>query len=313
MPADTAVSRPPVSVVVVTYSPGQSLDDFLDTLSEASSATGIEIVLADNGSTDGSVERAATRPGVRLLRTGWNLGYGCAANLGVQASSAEFVLVANPDIQWRPGALDQLLEAAKRLPEGGAFGPLILTSQGAVYPSARALPSLLNGIGHALVGWWWASNPWTQAYRAENEELCEREAGWLSGSCLLLRREAFEAVKGFDPAYFMYFEDLDLGDRLVRAGWKNMYVPSAVVSHTRAHATSQHAARMAAEHHRSAWLYLSRRYSGIRWLPLRIALRVGLATRSMFARAVPRIAAGAGAQRQWLGDDEAGTGDGAAL
>lgn len=289
-------SLEPIAVVVVTYSPGTALETFLDTLGSATNSP-LDIVLADNGSDDGSVEAAAQRPGVRLVRTGGNVGYGRAANIGVRETTSEFVVVANPDIEWEPGSLDALLSAARRWPRGGSFGPLIHTSEGAIYPSARALPSLGRGVGHALCGWWWPSNPWTAAYRLETEAPRERTAGWVSGSCLLLRRDAFDEVGGFDPGYFMYFEDLDLGDRLGKAGWQNIYVPSAVVLHTGGHATSRSAARMAAEHHRSAWRYLSGRYRGWRWLPVRIALRMGLALRSAVARRVPKVAAGAEAQR----------------
>ena len=104
-------------------------------------------------------------------------------------------------------------------------------------PERRALPSLGRGIGHALAGWWWPTNPWTAAYRQERGAPVEGRCGWLSGSALLVRREAFEAVGGFDPQYFMYFEDVDLCDRLARAGWSSIYVPSAVVEHTGGHAT----------------------------------------------------------------------------
>jgi N-acetylglucosaminyl-diphospho-decaprenol L-rhamnosyltransferase len=286
-----------IAVVTVTYSPGKSLSAFLDTLTTATNVP-IDVVLADNGSTDGSVEAAASRPGVRVVETGGNIGYGRAANAGVRHTTAEFVVVANPDIEWEPGALDELLAAARRWPNGASFGPLIHTPEGHIYPSARALPSLGRGIGHALFGWWWPSNPWTAAYRVEKEAPVERTAGWLSGSCLLLRRDAFEAVGGFDASYFMYFEDLDLGDRFASAGWQNVYAPAAVVSHVGGHATSRDPARMAAEHHRSAWRYLSRRYAGWRWLPLRVALRAGLELRSRLAIRVPRIAAGAEAQRR---------------
>ena len=88
-----------VAVVTVTYSPGDSLTTFLDSLAKATTAS-LDIVLADNGSTDGSVEAAAQRPLVRLVRTGGNLGYGRAANIGVHETTAEFVVVANPDVVW---------------------------------------------------------------------------------------------------------------------------------------------------------------------------------------------------------------------
>jgi N-acetylglucosaminyl-diphospho-decaprenol L-rhamnosyltransferase len=101
----------------------------------------------------------------------------------------------------------------------------------------------------------------------------------LSGSCLLLRRTAFESVGGFDSRYFMYFEDVDLGDRLGRAGWLNVYVPSAEVTHLGGHSTSRVSEQMLAEHHRSTYRYLADRHCGPLYAPLRLALRAGLAGR----------------------------------
>jgi N-acetylglucosaminyl-diphospho-decaprenol L-rhamnosyltransferase len=287
----------PVAVVTVTYSPGESLKTFLDSLALATREP-LDIVVADNGSTDGAVEAVSGRPDVRVVSTGGNIGYGGAANMGAYETTAEFLVIANPDIQWEPGALDALLAAARRWPRGAAFGPLIRTPGGSIYPSARALPSLGGGIGHALFGWWWPSNPWTASYRVEQKSPAERTAGWLSGSCLLLRRDAFDAIGGFDTNFFMYFEDLDLGERFGAAGWQNVYVPSAVVKHIGGHATSRDVPRMALEHHRSAWRYLSHRYQGLRWLPVRIALRAGLGLRATLASRVKRVAAGAEPQRR---------------
>jgi N-acetylglucosaminyl-diphospho-decaprenol L-rhamnosyltransferase len=281
----------------VTYSPGETLASFLDSLDKAAAAGPIPVILADNGSTDGSVEPAAERAGVTLVPTGGNLGYGGAANVGVKHTDTEFVVVANPDVVWSVGSLDLLLAAARRWPQAGSLGPLIQTPQGDIYPSARALPSLGRGIGHALCGWWWPSNPWTAAYRRERGTPVEGAVGWLSGSCLLLRRAAFDAVGGFDPSYFMYFEDVDLGDRLGAAGWQNVYVPEAEVLHIGGHSTERHRDRMTVEHHRSAYRYLARRYAGARWLPVRLALRAGLGARSLLARRLAGVAEGAKPQR----------------
>lgn len=305
-----AVPGPParigdrIGVVVVTYSPGEALTSFLDSV-PGSTTRPVTVVLADNGSTDGSVEREVERaveragsadvPEVRLLRTGGNLGYGRAANAGVAEldPAIRWVLVVNPDVVLGPGCIDALLAAADRHPNAGAFGPLITTPDGVVYPSARALPSLLAGVGHAALGWWWPSNPWTRAYRLDRAEPIERTAGWLSGSCLLLRREAFTAVDGFDPGFFMYFEDLDLGERLGRAGWRNVYVPSARVVHVGGHATEKAPAMMADAHHRSAYRYLSRRYPA-RWqAPLRLVLKAGLGVRAFLSRRSAAVAGGA--------------------
>ncbi|MHA3700975.1 glycosyltransferase family 2 protein [Jatrophihabitans sp. YIM 134969] len=282
---------PAVAVVVVTYFPGHEIDDLLDSLADAVSEP-YEVVLADNGSTDGSVERAATRPGVTLLPTGGNLGYGRAANLGVAATTADHVVIANQDLTWGPGSLDTLLAAARRRPDAVSLGPRIQTAAGVVYPSARDLPDLTTGAGHALFGWWWPGNPWTRRYRREREGLHEREAGWLSGSCLLVRRDAFDAVGGFDPRYFMYFEDVDLGERLGHLG-VNLYVPDAVVTHVGGTATGRDPRRMARAHHDSAWLYIQQRYPGPWRRPLRALLHAGLYARAVLAVRSRAVAAGA--------------------
>jgi N-acetylglucosaminyl-diphospho-decaprenol L-rhamnosyltransferase len=91
----------------------------------------------------------------------------------------------------------------------------------------------------------------------------------------------------------MYFEDTDLGARLGRAGWLNVYVPSATITHFGGHSTSKEPLRMMREHHRSAYRYLSRQYPGLRWAPVRVVLRAGLAARVGLARLVPAVAAGA--------------------
>ncbi|MEU4741501.1 glycosyltransferase family 2 protein [Actinosynnema sp. NPDC023658] len=270
-----------LAVVTVTYSPGETLDTFLSTLSAATTRP-VSVVLADNGSTDGVPERAAAEhPHVTFVPTGGNLGYGAGVNRGVASlpDSVGWVVIANPDLSWGVGSLDVLLEAAKRWPRGGAFGPLIREPSGAVYPSARLLPSLGRGVGHALFAVVWPSNPWSRDYRQAAASPEERTAGWLSGSCLLMRREAFDSVDGFDPRYFMYFEDVDLGDRLGRAGWLNVYVPEAEVVHIGGHSTRRASERMLAAHHSSAYRYLADRHRGPLWAPLMLAVRAGLALR----------------------------------
>jgi N-acetylglucosaminyl-diphospho-decaprenol L-rhamnosyltransferase len=285
-------STPAVRVVVVTYFPGDFLDEFLASLPAASSGP-VAVTVVDNGSTDGSVERAQMHGGVEVLEAGRNLGYGGAANLGVPRTGEDWVLVVNPDIAFEPGAIDALLATAKRWPRAGALGPRIHTADGMLYPSARELPSLGRGIGHAAFGWVWPANPWTAAYRREKGTPVEGVTGWLSGACLLLRREAFEQVHGFDEAYFMYFEDTDLCRRLAEAGWDVVYAPSATVVHHGGHATKRDLDAMSKAHHDSAYRYLSGRYAGPRWAPVRSGLRAGLWARYQLSRRVRRVVHGA--------------------
>lgn len=276
----------------MTYSPGPHLERFLASLSLATDGP-FTVLLADNGSTDGTPQAAAMRyPNVRLFATGANVGYGTAVNraaaeFGRQAGEPgsepldpDWMVVANPDVQWGPGSIDALLEAVVRWPRAGVLGPLIREPDGSVYPSARLLPSLVRGGMHALLGPVWPGNRWTTAYRQEHLEPSERAVGWLSGSCLLVRRSAFEQVGGFDERYFMYMEDVDLGDRLGMAGWQCVYVPSAEVLHHKGHSTGRDPASHLATHHASTYRFLADRHPGWWRAPLRWTLRGSLAVRS---------------------------------
>ena len=292
-------SRPsPLRVVAVTYSPGEALTGFLESLPAATTRP-VEVVLADNGSTDGAPEQAADRyPHVRLLRTGGNIGYGAAVNAGMAGLTDGYAVVANPDVRFDPGSVDELLAVAARWPRAATVGPAIRTPEGELYPSARDLPRLSTGAGHALLGWAWPGNPWTARYRREREAPRERPAGWLSGSCLLVDVAAFWSVGGFDPGYFMYFEDVDLAERLTRRGWLHVYAPSAVVEHEGGHATRRQPHRMQRVHHTSALRYLSGQYPLRRHAPLRLALRAGLGGRMLVSYVSGRVAAGARFQRR---------------
>ena len=279
-----------IGVVTVAFSSGDYLHDFLRTLQTATTRP-VHVVIADNGSDDGAPEKAAADyPNVTAIDSGGNIGYGGGINRGVAELSriegddpCEFIVIANPDIEWTPGSLDELLAAAERWPRAGSLGPLITEPDGSIYPSARRVPDLVSGTGHAVLGAVWKSNPWTVAYRNEDAQVAERPVGWLSGSCLLLRREAFDAIGGFDSRYFMFMEDVDLGDRLSKAGWLNVFVPSATATHAKSHSVSKHPEKMIPAHHQSAYRFLADRHPGPLWAPVRLGLKAGLSLRSKIA------------------------------
>ncbi|MDR7172022.1 N-acetylglucosaminyl-diphospho-decaprenol L-rhamnosyltransferase [Nocardia kruczakiae] len=283
--APSADRTPQLAVVTVTYSPGEHLDHFISTLATAT-AEKPQVILADNGSTDGAPELAAeANEHVTLLRTGGNIGYGGAVNRAVAEldPDIEYVIIANPDVRWGTDSIDHLLAAARRWPRAGALGPLIHEPDGSIYPSARRVPGLLDGAGHAILGTIWPGNPWTRRYRQENEEIAERTVGWLSGSCLLVRRDAFDSIDGFDSRYFMYMEDVDFGDRMGKAGWHNVFVPGAEVTHAKGHAAGRHPETMLPAHHASAYRFQADRHPHWWQAPLRWALRAGLAIRCKLA------------------------------
>jgi N-acetylglucosaminyl-diphospho-decaprenol L-rhamnosyltransferase len=271
------------AVVTVTYNSSSQLRSFLGSIRDSESEP-VLVLVADNGSADLDDVAALTKEfGATLVDLGDNFGYGAAINRATQTLPVTItsVLVANPDVTFSPGSIHSLVHTLETTPAAGAVGPRVLNSDGSVYPSARRLPSLRTGVGHAVLGRIWPANPWTRRYLSDAfESLTVQPVGWLSGSCVLVRRGAFDTIGGFDDGYFMYFEDVDLGFRLGKAGWLNLYSPDASVVHTGAESTKTESERMLRVHHQSAYRYLKKKYSAPYLAPLRIALRVGLSLRA---------------------------------
>lgn len=272
-----------VAVVTVAYRSNDVLPGFLESI-EAASAAPVHCVIVDNRPGEGSLAAdLAHQHGAHYIALPSNPGYGGAINAGVAslATSVRWVLVSNPDVVLHAGVIDALAAVGESDERIAAIGPAVLNPDGTVYPSARRVPSLRTGVGHALFVNLWTDNPWTKRYRQDADEaVTARDAGWLSGACLLIRRDVFDALGGFDEGYFMYFEDVDLGYRLGKAGWRNRYEPSTAVTHVGGHTAARDSAVMIRAHHTSARRFITRKYSGWHLWPVRAALSVGLAVRS---------------------------------
>jgi len=273
-----------LGVVVVTYDSGDVLEGFLSSL-EASTIVPRHIVVVDNSPTVLTPPATPWCSALDVIHQPENPGYGAAVNRGVeQLDDVDFIVVCNPDIVVRPDTLALLLDHAHQTPRAGLLGPGIVNEDGTLYPSARALPTLGIGIGHALLGIVWPSNPWTRAYRGDYRAKTPRQSGWLSGAFLLIRREAFDAVGGFDTGYFMFFEDVDLGWRVSEAGFENWYVPGAHATHIGGTSTRKNHHAMVSAHHASALRFIGKRYPGaLRW-PLRALIGLGLTIREALLR-----------------------------
>lgn len=284
----------PIAIITVTFSPGEYLGKFLASAPGAATQ-GARVVMVDNGSTDGVPEAAEEKGLAELVYSGGNVGYGAGMNYGARwlrkarekrEIDDEFFVISNPDVVFQPGAIDEMLKVARENPRAGAVGPRIDEADGSIYPSARRVPELGSGIGHALLGPIWPKNPWTKRYLADADMSRQKVTGWLSGSCLLVRWSAFESVGGFDERYFMYMEDVDLGDRLGKAGWLNIYTPEARIAHAKGHSAGKHPDIVLPAHHESAYRFLADRNPGIAKAPLRLALRLGLGLRGRLALAL---------------------------
>jgi N-acetylglucosaminyl-diphospho-decaprenol L-rhamnosyltransferase len=275
-----------VSAVVVNYNAAGALVDCVASLR----ANAIDdVVVVDNGSTDGSQALlAAADPGVRWVRSGANVGYGRAANLGAATTGGNDLLICNPDLVIAPGAVQTLAARLDAAPRLGVVGPRLLNADGSRYPSARTFPDIGDAIGHGLLGMVAPANRFTRRYRLLDWDHAEAtDVDWVSGACFLARRRAWDQIGGFDPAFFMYMEDVDLCWRMRHAGWATGYEPRATVTHLQGVSANQHPYRMLAAHHVSMWRFARRTTTGGRRAALPL-IGLGLAARYVLASAAHR-------------------------
>jgi N-acetylglucosaminyl-diphospho-decaprenol L-rhamnosyltransferase len=281
-----------VSAVVVNYNAKEYLLTCLESLYRERVAM---VVVADNGSTDGSGQAVSEHfPAAKWVPTGANLGYGTGANVGAALVDGAYLLVCNADVIVEEGAVATLRRFLATNPEVAVVGPRIVDSSGALYPSARRFPDLLEALGHGIVGQFWEGNPFSRRYRMTNwDHARAQEVDWVSGAFFLARREAWDAVGGFDGTYFMYLEDVDLCWRLRRAGWSMAYEPAAQVMHVQGVSADQHPYRMLFAHHMSMWRFADRTTVGWRrWvLPLVVAGLVARLGMTMARRALAPVLA----------------------
>ena len=281
---------PDLAVVVVNHNAGAYLRRCMESLRTGGGDARLEVVVVDNASTDGSPEAVlAERPDARVIRNRANRGFAAAANQGIAATSAPFVLLLNPDAEIVGGTLASLVKVARERPRAGAIGALVRNPNGSIQPSARRVPRLGEALGHAFLGPLFPSNPYTRSYTMAGwDRTTERGVEWVSGSAMLLRREALDEVGVLDEGYFMYVEDVDLCTRLRRKGWQVLFSPELEVVHQIGVSTQGQRGRMAFAHSDSIYRYFSKfRADGAAEL-LKPPVRVALWLRALLMSALPR-------------------------
>jgi GT2 family glycosyltransferase len=185
----------------------------------ASSGVDVEVVVVDNGCTDGTVDRLDGRTAVTVVRPGQNTGFAAGCNVGVAAARNDVVALVNPDALVEPDALARLAEAALRPEVGIATASIRLADQ----------PELLNSAGNEIhcTGLSWSGSFEEKAV----DHATERQAIAASGCCMAMRRDRWDELGGFEPMFFAYYEDADLSVRAWQRGWEVRYIPDAVVLH----------------------------------------------------------------------------------
>jgi N-acetylglucosaminyl-diphospho-decaprenol L-rhamnosyltransferase len=210
-------ARAPVSVVVVNWNAGPALAACLDGVAGQGAA---EVIVVDNGVTDGSTTAAAGRPGVRIVETGANLGFAAGANRGAAGARGEVLVFLNPDAVLLPGALGTLVDALLRLPGAGIAGGGLADDRGRWQPGAARFAPVAHLVLDTTLG-----------RLPDRVRRTPRVVDWVYGTFLAIRRDLFRQLGGFDTRYFLYGEDMDLCWRAARVGARTLHVPAARALH----------------------------------------------------------------------------------
>ncbi len=194
----------------------------------------LEVIVVDNNSQDGSAEAIECRfPQVRVIRSGENLGFGRGNNLGVHYATGEALLLLNTDTIVRPGAIERLHQELYREGDRGVVGPFLQNPDGSYQCSMLSFPT----VWRTFCTYFWLDRVFPRiplfadAFMVHADPNQERDVEVINGAALMIRADVFRQVGGFDPEYFMYFEESDLCKRVAGLGFRSRYIPNAKVLH----------------------------------------------------------------------------------
>jgi N-acetylglucosaminyl-diphospho-decaprenol L-rhamnosyltransferase len=252
-----------LSIVIICWNDWQVIENSLRSIFAGTHKVEYEVIVSDNGSTDGSVKKIRAQfPVVRVVENRLNLGFAKGNNAGIGEAGGEYVLILNPDTIVHDGSLDRWIEFADRHPEAGAFGCRVYNPDGTYQRSARPFPTisrhLVSALGLRFLG--------RMKYPVLSDEYegwegdTEREVDWQSGCCVLLRGDLLKQLDGFDEQFFYQFEEVDLCRRIWNAGCTIRFTPTVSIIHLGGQSVSRFPVRFAVEVCRNGYRYFYKHY-----------------------------------------------------
>jgi GT2 family glycosyltransferase len=254
-------------ILVISFEKPQLVSEALEAVFASRTGFAYEVIVVDNASREAAAALASFSGRLKVVRNEENLGFTRANNLGVSKAQGEYLLFLNSDTRVMPDALARLVDFADVHPQAGAVGPLVLNADGTFQLSfGRPISLFAEFWQKAVAGW--------RARRTDPSKLGTMEVGWVSGCCLLTRREYFPDRRVFDEEIFLYFDDSELCARLERLGKKIYFFPAASIIHYGGASVRSLPARTAVEYRRSQ-LHVYRKHLP-RWQGTVLKLYLGL-------------------------------------
>jgi GT2 family glycosyltransferase len=251
-----------LTVAIVSHNAREEVSDCLRSIYATTKRAALELIVADNASTDGTPAMLAERfPEVRVIAFEENLGFARASNRCWMEARSPFILFLNGDTRLTENAIDRLLQILESRPDVGALGPRLRYSDGVLQMSFGSMPTLASEFIQKCLNAGYARGRGPLARLVERRYSSEREVDWVSGACLLTRKNHLQALSGFDESFFLYSEDVDLCARIRAAGRAVLFTPEVEVVHLLGRSAEKNRERALFESHRSR-LYFYRKHNG---------------------------------------------------
>jgi len=223
-----------LSIVILCWNDWKVIADCLRSIYRGTRSIEFEVIVSDNGSTDGTPRRIREIfPQVHVIENGANLRFSKGNNVGIRASKGDYILILNPDTVVHQGSLERWIQFADQRPGAGAFGCRVLNPDGSYQGSARPFPTVWRDWIAALYlrSLGYISDVFTSDKYVRWRGNTERYIDWHSGCCLLVRASLLKQLGGFDEQFYYYYEDMDLCHRIWDAGYSVLYTPAVTITH----------------------------------------------------------------------------------
>ena len=254
-----------LSIVIVNYNVKNLLKECLESIFKYQKDIEFEVIVVDNSSNDHSQELLQKGfPQVKLIENKRNSGFSRACNQGIKESQGGYILLLNPDTELTSGGFKKMIDFMDSKPEVGICGPKMVNEEGKLQFSCRSFPSYLTAISssQSILNRILPYNFLSKKYLLRNQDHSQiSEVDWVSGSCLLAKKEMLEKVGLLDERFYMYVEDVDLCYRAKKSGFSVFYFPRVLVIHHIGKSTQKRKLTMQVEHHRSMYLFYRKHYN----------------------------------------------------
>jgi len=268
------------SVLIVNFLAYEDLERCLQSLA-GQLRSGDEVIVIDNESQPARAAAVTRRfPAATIIPSDVNRGFAAGMNIAARHARNPFLLLLNPDTVVEDPLIVVLEEYLSLHPDTAVVGPRVINGDGSIQPSARAFPGFSTLLG-GRSAWFtqkYPDNPWARRNLLGLDARTPLRVDWLSGSCMMTRRDVFERLGGFDESFFLYWEDADYCRRVSTLGLHRTYVPSVSIRHFGGGSARYNLARAIREFHKSAYL-LHCRQSGLAGLVGAPVVRAGLYVR----------------------------------